>query len=154
MLDHPIQPHAASPTNQDAATTNGQPGMAHGAHGASGWVSSDNQPDWEHEGVGTTPDHDHRRAERNSRPGVHRSRSRRRHVLQRARSKLETLRPAAGFELVKEKLTQLEEKQDQDTVTNGAWELCAILRRLTREVGATDLRLHRVSAGIREHNHA
>ena len=53
-----------------------------------------------------------------------------------------------------EKLTQLEEKQDQDTGTNGAWELCAILRRLTREVGATDLRLHRVSAGIREHNHA
>ena len=34
----------------------GPQSMAHGAHGASGWVSSGNQPDREHEGPGGASD--------------------------------------------------------------------------------------------------
>ena len=88
--------------------------MAHEAHGASDWVSSGNQPEREHEGLGGASDGDIRSAVRRSCSDLRRSKSSRRHVLQRAKRRSATPRPATGSELVKQRITELEDQQRED----------------------------------------
>ena len=88
--------------------------MAHGAHGASGWVSSGNQPDRENEGPEGASDCGIRSAERRSGSDLRRSKSSKCHVLQRARRRSTTPRPATGFELVKQRISKLEDQQCED----------------------------------------
>ena len=106
--------------------------MAHEAHGASGWAASGNQPDGEREGPGGASDCGIRSAERSSGSDLQRSNSSRRHMLQRARPRSETLRPAAGFELVKQKIFWLEEQRRRDGEA-----LYGVSSRPSREDGAT-----------------
>ena len=73
--------------------------MAHGAHGASGWVSSGNRPDREHEGPEGASDGGIRSAERRLGSDRRRSKGNKRHVLQRAKRRSATPRPATGLEL-------------------------------------------------------
>ena len=88
--------------------------MAHGAHGTSGRVSSGIQPDGEHEGPGGASDCGIRSAERRSGSDLRRSKSSRHHVLQRAKRRSATPRPATGFELMKQKINELEHQQRED----------------------------------------
>ena len=88
--------------------------MAHGAHGASGWVSSGNQPDGEHEGPGGASDFGIRGAERRLGSDLRRSKSSKRHMLQRAKRRSATPQPVTGFELVKQKISKLEDQRRQD----------------------------------------
>ena len=88
--------------------------MAHGAHGASGWVSPGNQPDGEHEGPGGASDCGIRSAERRSGSDLRRSKSSKRHVLQRAKRRSATPRPVTGFKLVKQKISKLEDQRRED----------------------------------------
>ena len=88
--------------------------MAHGAHGASGWVPSGNRPDREHDGPGGASDCGIRSAERKSGSGLRRSKSGKRHVLQRAKRRSATPRRITGFELVKQKISRLEDQLRED----------------------------------------
>ena len=99
--------------------------MAYGAHGAPGWVASDDQPDGEHEGPGDASKCGDRGTERNLRPDPRSSKSSRSHVLQRARRRSARPRPAGGFELLKQGVIYLEEQQRRDAEA---------LRRLERKL--------------------
>ena len=88
--------------------------MSHGAHGASGSVSSGNRPDREREGPGGASDCGIRSAERRLGSGRHRSKGSKRHVLQRAKRRSATPRPVTGFELVKQRISRLEDQQRED----------------------------------------
>ena len=88
--------------------------MSHGAHGASGSVSSGNRPDREREGPGGASDCGIRSAERRLGSDRHRSKGSKRHVLQRAKRRSATPRPVTGFELVKQRISKLEDQQHED----------------------------------------
>ena len=112
--------------------------MAHGAHGTSGRVSSGIRPDGEHEGPGGASDCGIRSAERRSGSDLRRSKSSRRHVLQRAKRRSATPRPATGFELVKQRITELEDQQREDG---------EVLRRLAQTLQESRRRTESATSG-------